>query len=93
MLKVASNSPASCALAYSPTCASQISYHVKKYLFFPQEGKDLINLKMLMLYGRILVAHCGGRLQSNSAGLLSHLTTHPEGLRAQGTALDSHSIE
>lgn len=76
MLKVASNSPASCALAGSPIRASQILYHFKKYQFFSQEVKDLINLKILMSYGRILVAHCGSSLQSNfsSAPFLSVLT-------------------
>ena len=64
MLKVASDSSASCASACSPLCASWVSYDLKHMGSF-QEVRDLMNFKILILYSRILVACCGSTLQTN----------------------------
>lgn len=64
MLKVASNSSALCASARSPLSLSRVSYDLK-HMGFLQEVRDLMNLKILILYSRILVACCGSKLQTN----------------------------
>lgn len=78
-----------CFSIFSYLCFTNIISCLKVSIF-SQEAKDLINLKILMLYGRILVAHCG--CSQTLAMLLSHLTTRSKRLRAQGAALDSDSV-